>query len=88
MGMYTINEKTDGTWFGRCMIQDGYEYFTRPTREEAIDGMVLHAKIMNHTDITEADMKIYPYQTIEFKPEEKQEVSSIISTLRKLLANP
>jgi len=69
--MYMITKMTDGRWCGTYQIQDGTERFQEFTRQGAIRKMVACVKIMNHLDITEADM--------EFR-QEKERVKGISVT--------
>lgn len=54
--MYTITEMLNGMWSGTFQVQDGAEMFQENTRKKAIQKMVDCVRIMNHIDITEADM--------------------------------
>jgi hypothetical protein len=55
--MYRVIQKLDGTFLELCRIQDGTERHIHETRQAAIDGLILGAKVMNGTVITAADVK-------------------------------
>lgn len=55
--MYRIIETLDGRFLELCTIQDGTERHYHDSRQKAIDNLILGAKVMNGTIITEADIR-------------------------------
>lgn len=57
--MYQIYEQPDGTYQGACRIQDGTEWFTATTLEEAVETMKKWAKTLNNSKIKKKDIALY-----------------------------
>lgn len=55
--MYSVTKIVNGMWVGICVIQDGLERSEKDTKEAAIQWVIECAKVMNHVDITEDDIK-------------------------------
>lgn len=55
--MYSIQRKEDG-YHCSVVIQDGTEYFTEPTKTQAIQAVILAARMLNHAYISTKDINI------------------------------
>jgi len=71
--MYRICEVNSSKFICDVQIQDGEERTECTSREKAIESVIKTAKFMNHTDITEKDIKFSTYRDIDARIQELEQ---------------
>ncbi len=57
-GMYQVTQLQAGGFTCWGMVQDGSERWEERTLKKAVDSMIVFAKVMNHSTITQDDISI------------------------------